>query len=67
MYNGVIKGSRTLDALAVFSILTALQPLAMDLLTQFALSPKWVSLINFVMIGILAYLRFKTTAPVGGQ
>lgn len=67
MYNGVIKGSRTLDALAVFSILTALQPLAMDLLTQFALSPKWVSLINFVMIGILAYLRFKTTAPVGAQ
>lgn len=64
-YNGVIKGSKTLDTLAVFTILTALQPLAMDLLTQFSLSPKWVSLANFVMIGILAYLRFKTTTAVG--
>lgn len=67
MYNGMIKGSRTYDALAVFTILTALQPLAMDLLTQFSLSPKWVSLANFIMIGILAYLRFKTTGPVGGK
>jgi hypothetical protein len=64
-YNGMIQKSRTYDALAVFSVLSALQPLAMDLLQQFALSPKWVSLSNFVMIGILAYLRFKTTGPVG--
>lgn len=65
MYNGMIKGSRTFDALAVFTILSAMQPLAMDLLTQFSFSPKWVSLVNFAMIGVLAYLRVKTTGPVG--
>lgn len=65
MYDGMIKGSRTFDALAVFTILSVLQPLAMDVLTQWSFSPKWVSLANFVMIGILAYLRFKTTGPVG--
>lgn len=66
-YTGLIKGSRTLDTLAIFTVLTALQPMAMDLLTQFEISPKWVSLANFVLIGFLAYLRFKTTGPVGDK
>ena len=66
-YNGVIKGSRTFDALAVFTVLSAAQPLVMDVLTQFSLSPKWVSLMNLIMIGVLAYLRVKTTGPVGEQ
>lgn len=66
-YEGIIKKSRTFDALAAFTILTAVQPLAMDVLTQFELSPKWIGLTNLVMIGLLAYLRFKTTGPVGDK
>ena len=66
-YSGLIKKSRTLDTLAIFTILTAIQPLAMDVLTQFNFNPKWVSLSNLVMIAILAYLRLVTTVPVGGK
>lgn len=66
-YGGIIKRSRTLDMLAVFTVLSAVQPLAMDLLPQFGLSPKWISLSNFLMIGLLAYLRFKTTGAVGDK
>ena len=65
MYKGVIKKSRTFDALAIFTILTAVQPIIMDTLEQFAISPKWVSLTNLAMIGVLAFLRVKTTGPVG--
>lgn len=64
--NGIIKGSRTLDMLALFTVFSAAQPLLMDVLVAFALSPKWVSLANLVFISALAYLRFKTTGPVGG-
>lgn len=64
-YKGVIKKSRTLDVLALFTVLTAVQPLAMDVLAGFGLSPKWVGLSNLVMIAVLAYLRFRTTGPVG--
>lgn len=64
-YSGIIKKSRTLDVLALFVVFSAIQPLLMDVLTQFGLSPKWVSLINLVFISALAYLRFKTSTPVG--
>ena len=64
-YSGIIKQSRTLDTLAAFTIMTAVQPLIMDTLVQFNLSPKWVSLTNLIFIGVLAYLRFQTTGPVG--
>ena len=63
--NGIIKGSRTLDTLALFSVFTAVQPLLMDVLVAFSLSPKWVSLVNLVFIAILAYLRYQTMGPVG--
>lgn len=64
-YKGVIKQSRTFDTLAAFGIMTAIQPLLMDTLTQFSLSPKWVSLSNLIFIGYLAYLRMKTTGVPG--
>lgn len=64
-YQGVIKQSRTLDTLAAFTIMTAIQPLLMDTLIAFSLSPKWVSLTNLIFIGVLAYLRFQTTTPIG--
>lgn len=63
--NGIIKGSRTLDTLAIFTVFSATQPLLMDVLTAFNLSPKWISLTNLIFIAILAYLRYKTTGPVG--
>jgi hypothetical protein len=63
--NGIINGSRTLDTLAIFTVFSAMQPLLMDVLTAFNLSPKWISLTNLIFIAFLAYLRYKTTGPVG--
>ncbi len=67
MYKGIIKKSRTYDMLLVFTILTAIQPLLMDTLTQFALSQKWISLTNLIFIGWMAFLRIKTTGAVGSE
>lgn len=64
-YNGIIRGSRTLDVLMLFAILSSTYPLIMDLLPQFGLSSKWVALVNIIFTAILALLRFKTTTPVG--
>lgn len=61
----IFRKSRTLNTLGFFTVITAVQPFAMDVLASFGLSPKWVGLSNLVMIAILAYLRFKTTGPVG--
>jgi hypothetical protein len=66
-YNGIVKKSRTLDVLVLFTIMTAVQPLLMDTLTQFALSPKWVSLTNLIFIAWMSYLRIKTTGAVGTE
>ena len=63
-YKGIIAGSRTFDALAMMTVMTAVQPLLMDTLTGFNLSPKWVSLTNILFIGYLAYLRTQTTGSV---
>ena len=64
-YNGIIKGSRTLDVVVLFVILSATYPLLMDLLSQFDLSPKWITLVNIIFAGLLAYMRFITTGAVG--
>ncbi len=66
-YKGVVKKSRTYDALVLFTIMTATQPLIMDTLTQFNLSQKWVSLSNLLFIGYMAYLRMKTTGTPGSE
>ena len=65
MYKGIIHKSRTFDVLAMMTIMTAIQPLLMDTLMQFNFSPKWVSLLNIIFIGILTYLRTKTTGLPG--
>ncbi len=64
-YNGIIKKSKTYDVLVLFTMMTAVQPLLMDTLQQFALSQKWVSLTNLIFIGWMAYLRTQTTGAVG--
>jgi hypothetical protein len=64
-YRGMIMGSRTLDALGLFTVLSALQMPLMDVLKEFNASPKWVVLVNFIMIAVLAFLRFQTTTAVG--
>ena len=66
-YNGIIKKSKTFDALAVMTVMTATQPLLMDVLQGFALSPKWVSLTNLLFVGWLAYLRFNTSGAIGTE
>ena len=66
-YKGIVKKSRTYDVLVLFTVLTAVQPLLMDTLQQFALSQKWVSLTNLVFIGWMAYVRMKTTGAVGTE
>ena len=64
-YNGIVKKSKTYDVLVLFTVMTATQPLIMDVLTQFNLSQKWVSLTNLLFIGWMAYLRMQTTGAVG--
>jgi uncharacterized membrane protein len=64
-YNGIVKKSKTYDALVAFTVMTAAQPLLMDTLTQFDFSQKWVSLTNLIFIAYMAYLRMRTTGAVG--
>lgn len=66
-YGGIIKKSRTYDALALMTAMTAVQPLMFDMLPMWGLSPKWVSLSNIVFIGWLAYLRVTTTGTPGSE
>ena len=66
-YKGLIKESRTYDALALMGVMTAIQPLLMDTLSSFEMSPKLSSLTNLFFIAYLAYLRSKTTGPVGDK
>ena len=66
-YKGIIKKSRTYDVLVLFTMMTAVQPLLMDTLQQFALSQKWVSLTNLIFIGWMAYLRMQTTGAAGTE
>ena len=66
-YNGIVRKSKTYDVLVLFTVMTATQPLIMDVLTQFNLSQKWVSLTNLLFIGWMAYLRMQTTGAVGTE
>ena len=67
VYNGIVKKSKTYDVLVLFTMMTAMQPLIMDTLQQFALSQKWISLTNLIFIGWMAYLRAQTTGAVGAE
>ena len=67
-YDGVIKKSRTLDLAAVSVIIDAVS------LGFLAYSPEQLGVgipiymaIRILLTGVAAYLRFKTTGPVGGQ
>ena len=66
MYNGIIKGSRTLDLAALSVVIDAAS------LGFLAYSPEQLGIaipaymvIRITLTAIQAYLRFKTTGPVG--
>lgn len=68
MYNGVIKGSRTLDLAAISVVIDAAS------LGFLAYSPEQLGVaipiymgIRITLTSLQAYLRFKTTKPVGGK
>jgi hypothetical protein len=65
MYKGIIKKSRTLDLLAVFAVFSAIQPILIDVLAKFNIGQRWISLVDLIFIGFLAYLRYQTKGPVG--
>ena len=67
MYNGVIKGSRTLDLGAVLVMLGGVQAALPALLGPFKISPEITGAATAAIGLIVIYLRFKTTAPVGEQ
>lgn len=65
-YKGVIKGSRTLDVAAISVIVDAVS------LAFLAYSPEQLGIaipiymaIRIALTSFQAYLRFKTTGPVG--
>ena len=66
MYKGIIKNSRTLDLVAVSAILDAVA------LGFLAYSPQQLGIavpdyaaVRIVLTAVQAYLRFKTSGPVG--
>lgn len=65
MYNGVIKKSRTLDAAAVLTFCNAMFPVLQTYLPELGLTAKEMAVFNIVGMGVMAYLRFVTTGPVG--
>ena len=65
MYNGLIKGSRTLDALALYSFLSVMFPVAVEFLPALGADIKHMAAFNLIMNMALWYLRMKTTTPVG--
>jgi len=67
-YQGVIKGSRTLDLIAVGAIID------MAAASILAYSPEQLGVtvpvylvIRVVLGAVQAVIRFKTTGPVGGE
>lgn len=65
-YNGIIKGSRTLDVAALSVVIDATS------LGFLAYSPEQLDVtvpiymgIRIALTAVQAYLRFKTTSPVG--
>lgn len=68
MYNGVIKGSRTLDIAALSVVIDAMS------LGFLAYSPEQLGIaipiymaIRIALTATQAYLRFKTTGPIGDK
>ena len=64
-YQGLIKKSRTLDAIALLALLNTMYPVLMEALPNWGLQSSYISIINVLYMGLLAYLRYKTTGPVG--
>lgn len=68
MGKGVIKGSRTLDLLAISVVLDAA---AMGFLAyapeQLGLTVPAYMMFRIVITALQAYLRFRTVGPVGGN
>ena len=64
-YNGVIKGSRTLDLGAMLLLLGGFQAALPALLGPFHISPEITGSATALVGLIVIYLRFKTTSAVG--
>lgn len=66
MYKGIIKNSRTLDLVAVSAILDAV---ALGFLAyspqQLGIAVPVYAAVRIVLTAVQAYLRFKTSGPVG--
>lgn len=63
----LIKGSRTLTLLALLCILDACFAVFVEQWTNLGVTPARYAAVSILMKGILAYLRFVTTTPVGGK
>lgn len=67
-YEGVIKKSRTLDLAALSSILDAVAPVVLILNPQdIGVTALGYAGIRMAINGLQAYLRFKTTTPIGDK
>jgi len=60
-YQGIIRKSRTLDTAALLGIFGAVQVT----LPGLGLDPAISGYVNMAMAVLIAYLRHKTTGPVG--
>lgn len=65
MYKGLILKSRTLDVLAIYAVLESVLMAAQTELVNLGFSQSMQSIVRLVIIGVLTYLRFKTSNPVG--
>lgn len=63
-YNGVIKGSRTLDLGAVLVLIGGVQAALPALLGPFHISPEITGAVTALIGLVVIYLRFKTTGPI---
>jgi len=64
-YQGIIKKSRTLDAVALLGICNLMFPVLQTYLPQLGLTTQQMAVFNILGMGLMAYLRFVTTGPVG--
>ncbi len=60
-YQGITKKSRTLDLAGLLAVLGAVQVALPDL----ALPPQYNGIVTMIVGVLVAFLRFKTTGPVG--
>lgn len=65
IYKGVIKKSRTLDALTLHSFVTAMMPVLDAALPQLGLTIQHMAIYTILVNGLLWWLRYLTTGPVG--